>query len=1760
MYAGPAGADCGSWLLRDGPLVFNELTKVLKELEMPDFEPFYINAFSLGKWTQENIEKFTGFSVKLNPDVSTLLSDNGASVDDLLVVVNKLINNDEVKDSLIISTDVDALLEGGKNEAFKVWKVKNMDQNVELLQIGDFKMLVNNDCPHVPFHFLHDLDVLMLNSSNLSTLNWLNNALAACQEGRLNIGLLFNNALAFLQQRKIVPSSDDQSSDEKLLVSGASILKNLLGKLSNNNVPIQSTAVSSTHKPILLYHKIGFGSLNLYPLTPSLDSKEYKDFDKSFSLESIFAKNNTNITSSSFVLTWTSLNKDKKSLRLLFTGLSSQSTLFEGINKLKKLEAFSDSVHKKPSHETATKSSDASRLSSRRKVTSSISSLPSRSQTRKPLEATPTAKKPDNREPSLNHTVAETSQKSSIQRNRSITKTHTKTTSVSKDAGPVANNVKAALPASTPAKNTASDVLNRSARPAPKSTKPPVPKATTRDSKLNKTMVETTTTTGRFDKTSNKISDTTRLSKASQAKKEEDNTKKEEDKTKLAAVQKQSTKTAEKKDSEKTNRKARDTTVLTKPTREVGARPTKKPKDSKSSISEADRRQLENSLKTATTNKKVQEGVKSDKSKELKNKEIQKKSTDKMIPFSKELESKLEESGLVEAGGQGVGAVVLQEQDTKTEEKVDEAEKEGRKGEEKTEEVPEKVPVTDDLKEDVVVIDTGKEAASEALVAYVADTNEALVANEKVSEKVIDGEKVAEETVNNDVKEAVESVECQECDINAIGGVEGIPEAIANNDVALLECDKSQMLAEVEDELTSGVAVEQDTPAVGMEMKEEEKEEKVEAMEPTLHELPAVKDQPLDEMKASEESREDVKVQCDVGGAGDFESVSTNQDAMMRSGMSMTESADSAPHDNLYNDTQNDDDLGNSSLQDSIEGNLTDDIFGKLSNNLPEELESKSLQEPHVPLCDTDAGGVRTEEGLALSGDAMFGAPCEDKLVCPESVEVSLNEKESEGGRSEGVVMNEVVEKQVLEPLEKDLLVKKEEQVTGKPEPSGVVSHDTTGGEDGLDKESALSTPSLHEDVIKENELQLPNGEDAVAVGLPADKVSAQVPADAVFAQVPADVAVDKSADVVAVDKSADVVAVDVTAEKVAAEVTSDAVAAEISPEFAVDESAGGVAVDESAGGVAVDESADGVAAVDDSADGVAAVDAFNADEVAAADASNADVAVAMDAVVGEDVVESKEHGGLKDEDEKPCAEAPVAESEVSNGDPFNASCQQGSEALKAEASEADTSSERSVAGSEADLKRIDPVDDGEAAGDFNGDKGEAMIIDDDVVVKEDKAEDETSQEGPKCDATVPGEVQSFEDGEKDFLQAGSNLLPAFNNKETMNDEWLAGVGNQVKQDFAQFCGQVADHFDKLKEHRDALQKDLSQANSNNVFYNNNAVFNNDDFSMEDQDELETITEHPEIEEEEARLMEKTHALNNLSEPQPAESKDLQNGSDLQPVLEEASAPPVDSLEDHLKEKPDPIQTKEVGSSKSEESMVKQPFLGDVSPMEGDANAPVQPSSTDDIVAAWGEPMKLPAPEKPRKFVPKKETSNLNQTMPTNTTAFKKDPKKAANKKSLNETQVDSGPVANGKHTKVKTLSLSDKRSECSTSNRIPSLIQLFHTDITFISEVGSDFDSLYTVDFFKKVRSRCYFVGARSATKTLDQLLTAKQNWEPQNEPEATEVMVGCDSSEDIKTFFDQWMSGKRQLLEKLKVNVHTLDQSQSPNDLIPNFQICTL
>ncbi|KAK5649408.1 hypothetical protein RI129_000437 [Pyrocoelia pectoralis] len=343
IHAGYTFAGNGSWILQDGTLSLTDFSEAFQEIEVQRVLRAYDNTISLDIHCSI---LYKNCKLRLNPD-DVLTSGSPAIVNFLNYI-----------SPFLIPTDIEMLLESSDvvgNIRFShptLYVFPGGQGDAALFGINGFNMLVDGGfgrkaCFWDFVRHLDRLDAVLLTRLNNSNVNGISSVLRRKRHNTVypHIGHFFCN----IQERKAILSPDGDKDKDPLLINlfeeGQDIMNNL------RQLNLQPQSCYREIMPMNLYHKVGHGTLDMYILSPSRDSKEVKEFlqkwnnndHRLFSTQKNgkeFVFPTYNLVSICALLVWQPANMNDNITRILFPGSSPQHKIFEGLDKLKQLECI----------------------------------------------------------------------------------------------------------------------------------------------------------------------------------------------------------------------------------------------------------------------------------------------------------------------------------------------------------------------------------------------------------------------------------------------------------------------------------------------------------------------------------------------------------------------------------------------------------------------------------------------------------------------------------------------------------------------------------------------------------------------------------------------------------------------------------------------------------------------------------------------------------------------------------------------------------------------------------------------------------------------------------------------------------------------------------------------------------------------------------------------------------------------------------------------------------------------------------------------------------------------------------------------------------------------------------------------------------------------------------------------------------------------------------------------------------------------------
>ncbi|KAF7276792.1 hypothetical protein GWI33_009777 [Rhynchophorus ferrugineus] len=198
---------------------------------------------------------------------------------------------------------------------------------------------------------LDRLDAVLMSRLNNSSISGIGSVLKRKKQGAVypQIGHFFCN----IQERKSLLSPDGDKDKDPLIISLLEEGQNLVQDLRQLNLSPQTCY--KDNDPVILYHKVGHGTLNMYVLSPDKNSREVKDFLQKWNQSDpkLFASGKSgkefsfplqNLVSICALLVWQPANPNDTITRILYPGSTPQKKILEAFDKLKSVECIKHPV------------------------------------------------------------------------------------------------------------------------------------------------------------------------------------------------------------------------------------------------------------------------------------------------------------------------------------------------------------------------------------------------------------------------------------------------------------------------------------------------------------------------------------------------------------------------------------------------------------------------------------------------------------------------------------------------------------------------------------------------------------------------------------------------------------------------------------------------------------------------------------------------------------------------------------------------------------------------------------------------------------------------------------------------------------------------------------------------------------------------------------------------------------------------------------------------------------------------------------------------------------------------------------------------------------------------------------------------------------------------------------------------------------------------------------------------------------------------
>ncbi|KAJ8687701.1 hypothetical protein QAD02_023495, partial [Eretmocerus hayati] len=356
IHAGYTFAGNGSWILQDGTFSLADFLDAFSEHEVQRVLRAYANSVTVdihcagvGDWSTARLSKepcTRACRVRVNPD------------DVLTAGIPAITSFSQYLGQYLVAQTLDQLLEPSDivgNIRFThptLYVFPGGQGDAALFGINGFNMLVDGGfarkaCFWDFTRHLDRLDAVLFTRINNSNIGGMSSVLQKKKETHVypQIGHFFCN----LSERRQVNSPDGDKDVDPLVLDLIDVGQEMMVNLRHIN--LRPHPCYRDPEPINLYHKVGHGTLDMYILSPSKDSREVREFLMKWNASDskVFAGLHRkdassmifpiqNLVSICAMLVWKPAHPEDTITRILFPGSTPQHKIFEGFDRLKKLE------------------------------------------------------------------------------------------------------------------------------------------------------------------------------------------------------------------------------------------------------------------------------------------------------------------------------------------------------------------------------------------------------------------------------------------------------------------------------------------------------------------------------------------------------------------------------------------------------------------------------------------------------------------------------------------------------------------------------------------------------------------------------------------------------------------------------------------------------------------------------------------------------------------------------------------------------------------------------------------------------------------------------------------------------------------------------------------------------------------------------------------------------------------------------------------------------------------------------------------------------------------------------------------------------------------------------------------------------------------------------------------------------------------------------------------------------------------------------
>jgi len=352
LYAGHVIAETGNWLLQDGTLSFQSFVKVFGT-GCGGTGPIDVATYAEGNWGAGGLAKFAK-RVRLNPEKSST-SGSGADASGFTKFASVVASHItiETTQQLLQGTDVIGVVPFSR-PTINIFQGGNGMS--ALFGVRGFNMLVDTGFPRRTccwdfIRHIGHIDVVILPQVGESNVLGARSFVERLAVGDVQtaVGQVFINAGKVSAAGKTASSdaSEAATGDSSAVEQPDSLLSlnevsvSVVECLEKSRIPCAPCVTKLPPQAINLYHKIGFGSLDMYVLNPVADTKDLKDFLASWGKTSKSRGSKLNdLVSISTLVAFRPQTQGDRPVRILFPGSCPVGKLYEGLDRLKTNSLF----------------------------------------------------------------------------------------------------------------------------------------------------------------------------------------------------------------------------------------------------------------------------------------------------------------------------------------------------------------------------------------------------------------------------------------------------------------------------------------------------------------------------------------------------------------------------------------------------------------------------------------------------------------------------------------------------------------------------------------------------------------------------------------------------------------------------------------------------------------------------------------------------------------------------------------------------------------------------------------------------------------------------------------------------------------------------------------------------------------------------------------------------------------------------------------------------------------------------------------------------------------------------------------------------------------------------------------------------------------------------------------------------------------------------------------------------------------------------